>query len=108
MKRGKNPVRLVLSRVLFKGKGTQKYKRILSESIWKTAQFDANCMKIGFLVFQILQFYVFKMATNGGRHFEMPLKLKIIKLNLFLKSMHKHTQFTNVIFDYYVNNHFMG
>ena len=48
------------------------------------------------------------MATNGGLHFEMPLKLKIIKLNLFLKSMHKHTQLTNVIFVYYVNNHFMG
>ena len=46
-------------------------------------------MKIGFLVLKILQFYVFKMATNGGRHFEMPLKMKIIKLNLFLKSMQK-------------------
>ena len=91
-----------------KGKGTQKYTWILSKSIWKTAHFDANCMKIGFLVFEILQFYFFKMATNGGRHFEMPLKLKIIKLNKFLKSMHKHTQFTNVIFVYYENNHFMG
>ena len=28
------------------------------------------------------------MATNGGRHFEMQLKLNIIKINLFLKSMH--------------------
>ena len=62
----------------FKGKGTQKHKWILSESIWKTAYFDANCMKIGFLVFKILQFCVFKMATHGGLHFEMPLKLKII------------------------------
>ena len=48
------------------------------------------------------------MAANGGRHFKMPFKLKIMKLNLFLKSMHKHTQFTNVIFVYYVNNHFLG
>ena len=69
----------------------------LSKRIRNTAHFDANCMKIGYLVFKILQFYVFKMATNGGRHFEMPLKLKIIKLNLFLKSIQKHTQFTNVI-----------
>ena len=69
-----------------KGKGTQKYKWILSKSIWKTAHFDANCLKIGFLVFKLLQFYVFKIATNGGRHFEMPLKLKIIKLIYFLKA----------------------
>ena len=48
----------------FKGKGTQKYKWILSKSIWKTAHFDANCMKIGFLLFKILRFYVFKMAAN--------------------------------------------
>ena len=60
--------------------------------------FDANCMKIGFLVFKILQFYVFKMTTNGVRHFEMPLKLKIIKLYLFLKTMRQHSQFTKVIF----------
>ena len=94
---------MVIARFLFafKGKGTQKYKWILSKSILKTAHFNANCMKIGFLVFEILQFY-------GGRHFEMPFKLKIMKLNLFLKSMHKHIQFTNVIFVYYVNNHFFG
>ena len=53
---------------------------------WKTAHFDANCMKIGFLVFKILQFYVFKMATKGNS-----IKTEIINLNLFLKSMHKHT-----------------
>ena len=64
-------------------------------------------MKIGFLVLKILEFYVFKMATNGGRHFEMPLNLKIIKLNLFLKIMQKHTEFTNSICVYYVNNHVM-
>ena len=48
------------------------------------------------------------MSTNGDRHFEMALKQKIIQLSLFLKSMHQHTQFTNVIIVYYVNNHFMG
>ena len=35
------------------------------------------------------------------------LKLKIIKLNLFIKSMHTHLLLTNVIFVYYVNSHFM-
>ena len=74
----------------------------------KTAHFDANCMKIGFLILKILQFYFFKMPTNGGRHFEMPLKLKIIKLNKFLKSIHSFTPFNNVIYVYYENNHFMG
>ena len=65
-------------------------------------------MKIRFLFFlKMLRFYVFKMAANGGRHFEINIKIKIIKLNLFLKSMHTHTQFTNVIFVYYVNNHFL-
>ena len=57
-----------------KGKGTQKYKWILSKSIWKTAHFDANCMKIGFLFFKILRFYVFKMPANRGRHFEIKIK----------------------------------
>ena len=33
---------------------------------------------------------------------------KMTKLNLFLKSVHKHTQFTNVTFVYYVSNQFMG
>ena len=28
-------------------------------------------MKIGFLSFKILRFYIFKMAANGGRHFEI-------------------------------------
>ena len=36
------------------------------------------------------------------------LNKKIIKLNLFLKSMHTHTHLTNVIFVYYANNHFYG
>ena len=31
------------------------------------------------------------------------LKLKIIKLNLFIKCMHTHLQLTTVIFVYYVN-----
>ena len=69
-------------------------------------------MKIGFLLFKILRFYVFNMAANGGRHFEINIKtenyIKLYKLEIFLKSMHTRTQFTNVIFVYYVNNHVMG
>ena len=99
---------VVRKEVAVKGKGTQKYKCLLSESIGKTAHFDANCMEIGFLLLKLLRFYVFKMAANGGRHFEINFKLKNIKLNSFLKSMHTHTHLTNVIFVYYANNHFMG
>ena len=35
---------------------------------------DANCMEITFLHLKILQFYVFKMAANGGNHFEINIK----------------------------------
>ena len=31
-------------------------------------------MKIVFLLLKILQFYIFKMAANGGRHFEINIK----------------------------------
>ena len=37
---------------------------------------------------------------------KLTLKLKIIKHSLFLKSMHTPTQFTNVIFVYYVKQSF--
>ena len=33
--------------------------------------FDANCMEIGFLLLKILRFYVFKVAANEGRNFEI-------------------------------------
>ena len=36
------------------------------------------------------------------------LKMKIIKLNLFLKNIHNHPHLTNVTFAYYANNHFMN
>ena len=35
------------------------------------------------------------------------LKMKIIKLNLFLKIIHNHTHLTNMTVAYYANNHFM-
>ena len=57
-----------------KGKGKQKYKWILSESIWRTAHFDANCMKIGFSFSRDCDFFIFKMPANVGRHFEINIK----------------------------------
>ena len=99
---------IIWSCVYLKEKEHKNINKFRLKVFGKTTHFDANCMNIGFKVFKILKFYVFKMATNGDRYFEMQLKLKIIKLNLFLKNMNKHIQFTNVIFDYYVNNHFMG
>ena len=46
----------------------------MSKCIWKTAHFGANCVEIGYLLLKIMQFYVFKMASNGGRHFEINIK----------------------------------
>ena len=34
----------------------------------------ANCMKIGFLFFKILLFYVFKLEATGGHHFEVNIE----------------------------------
>ena len=31
-------------------------------------------MKIGFLLLKTLQFYIFEMAVNGGRHFKINIK----------------------------------
>ena len=33
-------------------------------------------MEIGYLLLKILRFYVFKMAANGGRHFEINMKVQ--------------------------------
>ena len=47
---------------------------MLFERIWKTEHFDANFIEIGYLLLKILRFYVFKMAANGGCHFEIIIK----------------------------------
>ena len=46
------------------------------------------------------------MAPKVGHHFEMNIKMEIIKLNLFLTNMHTNNYLTkfNLIFVYYVNN----
>ena len=49
-------------------------------SVSKNAQFDANCIKFGFLVLRIFRFYVFKMAAN----FETNTSDENYQLNLFL------------------------
>ena len=36
-------------------------------------------MEIGYLLLKILRFYVFKMAVNGGRHFEIKIKTENYK-----------------------------
>ena len=74
----------------FKGKGTQKYKCLLSGSFRKTIHFDANCMEIRFLLLKLFRFYVFKMAANGGRHFEINIKLKNCKTQ-FISTKHAYS-----------------
>ena len=48
-----------------------------------------------------------KWLPIGAAILKLILNLKIIKLNLFLKSMHTRTHLTNVLFVYYANNHFL-
>ena len=65
-------------------------------------------MEIRYLLPKILRFYVFKMAANGGRHFETEIKTENYKPNLFLKRMHTHTHLITVILSYYANNNYRG
>ena len=70
----------------------------LTESIRKTAHFDENCMKIGFLLLKLVWRYVFKMAANGGRYFEINIKLKNYQTQ-FISQKHTYSiHLTNVIF----------
>ena len=39
-------------------------------------------MEIGYLLLKIMQFYVFNMAANGGRHFEINIKTENYKAQL--------------------------
>ena len=85
--------RLDTSFVLLKGKEHKNINDfLLNVFAGKTAHFNTNCMKIGFLFVKILRFYVFKMAANDGRHFEINIKTEnqVIKFNVFLKGMHTH------------------
>ena len=76
------------------------------KSICKAEHFEANCMEIGYFLLKILRFYVFKMAANGGRHFEINMKVQNYSI-YFSKNMHTLALLTTVIV-YYVNTHFMG
>ena len=66
----------------------------MSKSIWKTAHFGAKCVEIGYLLFKedkkIMQFYVFKMAANGGRHFEINIKTENYKTQ-FISQKHANS-----------------
>ena len=62
----------------------------MSKCIWKTAHFGANCVEIGYLLLGILQFYVFKMAANGGRHFEINIKTENYKTQ-FISQKHANS-----------------
>ena len=95
--------------LVLKVKRTQKYKWLLSKTNWKTAHFDTNCMEIGFLFLKMLQMDVFKMAANGGCHFEINAETKNDKTIYLSKAdIHSYTiDKLYVIFFYHANNHFM-
>ena len=47
-------------------------------------------MEIGHLLLKILRFYVLKMAANGGRHFEINMKVENYE-TLFISQKHAYT-----------------
>ena len=47
-------------------------------------------MEIGYLLLKILQFYFFKMAVNGGRHFKINIKIKNYETQ-FIFQKHAYT-----------------
>ena len=49
-------------------------------------------MEIRFLLLKILRFYVFKMAANEGRHFEINSKTENNEA-LFISQKHAYTYF---------------
>ena len=79
----------------------------MSKCIWKAAYFDASYVEIDYLFFKIMQFHLFKITANGGRHFEINFKTEIIKLNLFLRSMQAHAHLTNVMLVFHATNSFV-
>ena len=90
-----------------KGIRTQKYTWIWYKIIWKTANFGANCLEIRFLLLKIMLFYVFKMAVNGGRHFEINIK-NVNYRTQFISQKHAFSYTLNKCDLCYSNYHFMG
>ena len=62
-------------------------------------------MKIGFLLLKTLQFNIFKMAANGGPHFEINIRTENQK-SQFMSQV--DTVLTNVILLYCEINNFIG
>ena len=91
-------VKLTLAR-LSELKGKKHNKK--NKCIWKTAQFDASCIKIGFLVLKIPWFYVFEMEAA------ILNKREKYKTQFISQKYSYHSHLTNVTFVYYANNHFM-
>ena len=65
-------------------------------------------MEIGYLLLKILRFYVFIMAVNGGRHFEINMTVQNYETQFISKDMHTLAFLTTAKFVYDLNNHFMG
>ena len=62
----------------------------MSKSFWKTVHFGANCVEIGYLLLKIMQFYVFKIVANGGRHFKINIKTENYKTQ-FISQKHANS-----------------
>ena len=80
----------------------------MSKCIWKTAHFDANCVLIGYLLLKIMQFYVYKMAANGGRHFEINVKTKNYKTQFIYQKHANSCTFGKCDVSFYATYNFVG
>ena len=96
-------------RVNNKGKGTQKYKWFYLKVFGKMHIWMQTAWKSDSYFLRYCDYMFSKWLPMGAAILKQTLNLKVFK-QLFLKSMYRttHTHFTNVIFVYYINNHFMG
>ena len=76
--------------VSLKGKDHKNTLEFFFKSICKTEHFEANCMEIGYLLLKISRFYIFKMAANGGCHFEINMKVQNYETQ-FISQKHAYT-----------------
>ena len=68
------------------GKGTQNLNELCLNVFGKLH----ILVEIGYLLLKIMQFYVFKMAANGGRHFEINIKTENYKTQ-FISQNHANS-----------------
>ena len=91
-----------------KKKGSQKYPWICLKVFAKLNLLKQTAWKSDIYFWRDCDFMFSKWLPKAAAILKSTWKLKIMKLNIFLKNMHTLALLTIAIFVYYVNNHFMG